>query len=395
MSASAGEPASPVAAATHPNPYPYYARLVAERPLYRDEGLGLWVASGASEVAEILASDACHVRPPAERVPRSLGDSSTAHIFRRLVRMNDDERHCPLKRAIVATLDGIEHCAASDAAQQRAAALGASLLANGDYAGLTHFIFALPVQTTAALLGVPEAQLAAVTECVEGFVDGISPLATPADLEKGGRAASRLLESFADMLTAQRASNSNTLLNVLAREARAAGRGLDDLIIANGIGLLSQTYEATAGLIGNTLLALSRGPAVLAAARTAPALVAGLVHHVLRADPPTQSTRRFVTHDIGIAGQPLRAGDAVLVMLAAAGRDPVINAHPDDFDPNDDALPLANFGAGRHACPASELAPLIAAAAVNYLLASAVRLDDLHRHCRYRRSNHLRMPLFG
>jgi len=42
------QPSTPIAAVTHANPYPYYATLVAERPLYRDDALGLWVATSAS-----------------------------------------------------------------------------------------------------------------------------------------------------------------------------------------------------------------------------------------------------------------------------------------------------------------------------------------------------------
>ncbi len=40
-------PADPIAAVIHPDPYPYYADLVARRPLYRDAALGLWVAASA------------------------------------------------------------------------------------------------------------------------------------------------------------------------------------------------------------------------------------------------------------------------------------------------------------------------------------------------------------
>jgi len=38
-------PSTPLAAVTHADPYPYYASLVAQRPFYRDDALGLWVAS--------------------------------------------------------------------------------------------------------------------------------------------------------------------------------------------------------------------------------------------------------------------------------------------------------------------------------------------------------------
>ena len=67
-------PQDPIAAVTHPDPYPYYADLVARRPLYRDDALQLWVASSAAAVTAVLASDLCRVRPPAEPVPgRSSG----------------------------------------------------------------------------------------------------------------------------------------------------------------------------------------------------------------------------------------------------------------------------------------------------------------------------------
>ena len=36
-----GPSPDPVTAVTHPDPYPYYAGLVSERPLYRDDALGV------------------------------------------------------------------------------------------------------------------------------------------------------------------------------------------------------------------------------------------------------------------------------------------------------------------------------------------------------------------
>src|ERR1700719_3804800 len=63
-------PRDPIAAVTHPDPYPYYADLVAYKPIYHDETLGLWVASSANAVSAVLASEICRVRPLAEPVPR-------------------------------------------------------------------------------------------------------------------------------------------------------------------------------------------------------------------------------------------------------------------------------------------------------------------------------------
>jgi hypothetical protein len=65
-------PPDPIAAVTHPDPYPFYADLAVRRPLYRDEALWLWVASSAAVVTAVLTSDLCRVRPPAEPVPAAL-----------------------------------------------------------------------------------------------------------------------------------------------------------------------------------------------------------------------------------------------------------------------------------------------------------------------------------
>ena len=42
-------PRDPVAAATHPDPYPYYRELITRRPLYHDDTLGLWERDTADD----------------------------------------------------------------------------------------------------------------------------------------------------------------------------------------------------------------------------------------------------------------------------------------------------------------------------------------------------------
>src|SRR5260221_9008607 len=100
-------PRDPIAAVTHLDPYPYYAELVARRPLYFDAALGLWVASSANTVAAILTSARCLVRPPTEPVPEALRGSPAGKIFGHIVRFNDGASHCPLKRAVSAALTEI------------------------------------------------------------------------------------------------------------------------------------------------------------------------------------------------------------------------------------------------------------------------------------------------
>ena len=157
--------------------------------MYRDERLGLWVASSAAAVMDVLGSELCHVRPPTEPVPRALIGTPAGEIFRQLVRMNDGENHCPFKNAIVATIDGIDMTALSRVASERAAALAETLSPHRSPAGLTRFLFAVPVETIATLLGVPSTELASTVEHVAAFVSAISPIAEAAEIVRGNEAA--------------------------------------------------------------------------------------------------------------------------------------------------------------------------------------------------------------
>jgi cytochrome P450 len=388
------EPADPIAAVVHPDPYPYYARLAAERPLYRDTRLQLWVASGASVVAQVLASELCHVRPAIEPVPHVLGNTAAATIFGRLVRMNDgiEQRRC--KQALTAALASLEREAIVAAARRSALDTSGELRAQPNPAALTRFMLALPVRTVATLLGVPAERIDAVAEWAAAFASSITATASAADIEHGATAAAALLEQFQPLLMTQRSQPSGALLGTLARTAASADIGTDEVIVANGIGLMSQSYEATAGLIGNTLLALARQPDLDAAVRRTPALLATLIQRVLHLDPPTQSTRRFVVRDGKVADQHLQAGDTILVMLAAAARDSGLLPAPGDLALEDWSRAPGNFGAGRHACPAGGMAALIAETAIAHLLELGLELRELTASHRYRTSNHLRVPLF-
>jgi cytochrome P450 len=346
------QPTDPIAAATHADPYPYYVAL-AERGLHRDPSLGLWIAASAADVTAVLSSSACRVRPVAEPVPANLLGSPAAAIFRHLVRMNDGAGHCPFKQAVAATLGSLDLAAVAAQAAQCAARLTTD--------NVSDFAFRLPAHTIAALLGASPTAWNDIADWTGAFVRCVTG-GTSEEIERGKLAAARLFELFA-------AAPADGLLARLGREAAQLGRAAPEVVLANGIGFLSQAYEATAGLIGNSLVALNRG---------ATGTPAEIVRWVERFDPPVHNTRRFVAEDTTIGGVQLSAGETILVVLAAASRDP---GESRSF----------TFGRGVHACPGDAIALTIAAAGVARLLDAGVSIG---RGFSYRRSANTRIPLF-
>lgn len=362
-----------IAAVTDPDPYPYYAELVARRPVHRDEALGLWVTASAEAVTAVLTSEACRVRPPAEPVPRALVGSPAGDIFGHLVRMNDGATHMRLKPGVAARVSSIDPARVIEQATRWAHQLAEELDPAARPERLAEFAFHLPVYAVAGVLGVAPDALPQAAAWTGEFVGCLAPGATSEQLERGKAAAGHLAALMAALLRRD---------------------GLDALV-ANTVGYLSQAYEATAGLIGNTLLALARQRDVRERARTEPDLLPWVVREVARHDSPVQNTRRFLAEDGVVAGQSMAAGDTVLVVLAAANRDPAANPDPERFDPLRRDRRIFTFGLGAHACPGEAMATAIAQAGVARLLAAGVDPERLAGGVTYRPSVNTRIPLFA
>src|SRR5262245_40774716 len=148
-------PRDPIAAVTHSDPYDYYEKLVAQKPLYYDDDLKLWVASSAGAVTAVLTNEHCRARPATEPVPKPLLGSAAAEIFRSLVRMNDGAGHKSLKTVVSSTLASIDAVELARLSYEWAQFLLGECGSKITNECLTHIAFHLPVYAIGSLLGVP------------------------------------------------------------------------------------------------------------------------------------------------------------------------------------------------------------------------------------------------
>jgi cytochrome P450 len=376
-------PANAIAAASHLDPYPYYRQLLDGPALVYDAGLRLWIASRMAVIEEVMANPHCVVRPPAEPVPAALAGTSAGAVFARLMRMNDGAAHATPKQVIGDALAAVDLAAVAERCAQLAATQVHGL---PDAAALNGAILDLPTYVVADLLGAAETELAQMAQWVAHFVRCLAPQPTTQQLADAGSAAHTLTARLA------RPPRPGSLADAVFRRAARAGWSDMEAIVANLAGLLSQTHEASAALIGNSLVALLTQPPLLAQVRAEPQRAAAMVREVARYDPPVQNTRRFVAQATSVAGVALEPGAAILLLLAAAGRDERVHPQAGVFSLERAERQLSGFGHGRHACPGRELAFAIAEGAVRCL--AALPLDAAELGWTYAPSANVRLPRF-
>jgi cytochrome P450 len=383
-------PADPLQAVTHPNPYPYYAALRQCAPLIRDEATHLLIAARAHVVGAVLDDERLTVRPANEPVPRAIVGQPAGDVFGRLARMTEGDSHRVARQALIAGLSSVDADAVFRSARDLATAF-IERFDTRDAALLDVLAFALPVRVVAQLAGLPADNTLEAT--VRQFVACLSPASSAEALHNAHHAARRLQHAL-HVLTQDRAGMS-PLVERIVSGGLPCGDELPNALVANLLGLFSQTFDATAGLIGNSVVTLAQHHDIGARLRTAPPPeVQAFVREVARFDPPVHNTRRFARERIDLEGVTLQAGDTVLVVLAAASRDEAVYKDADRFILDRPPAPLMGFGSGRHACPGETIARSIAAGVVAALGASGYDFERPSLRWTYRPSLNGRIPTF-
>jgi cytochrome P450 len=145
--------------------------------------------------------------------------------------------------------------------------------------------------------------------------------------------------------------------------------------------LLSAGGESTTSLIGNAVRMLAEDQDMQQRLRERPHDVDVFVEEALRLESPFRQMMRSVPHDTTLGGVDIAAGSTVLLLFAAANRDPAQYQHPDvvDLERGSPRHHLA-FGHGIHYCVGAALARIEARAVLKTVLAQTrhFALDRQH-----------------
>lgn len=152
------------------------------------------------------------------------------------------------------------------------------------------------------------------------------------------------------------------------RGAAEDGTISPDEAIATWVLLVIAGHETTANLIGNAVYLLLRHPDQLDMVCQSPSLIPTAIEETLRYESPVPMGMRVATVDLDVAGTRVPEGMAVIVLLAAANRDPDVFTSPSDFNIVRNTAGHLAFGHGSHFCIGAQLARLEAEIALRILL---------------------------
>ena len=346
--------------------YAVYRRILDEAPIHRSP-LGGWVLARYSDVQTVLRMPSMTTRAlmsaeEREAVLRAQDmweqwtSSDLPGFIDAVLLFRDPPEHTRL-RSLMGTVFTPK---AVDSLRPHIEELVAELLdqVDGEMEVIADLAFPLPALVICELLGIPaedREQLKAWSSAAARLLDPVMDAET---FHRADEALKAFREYFTGLIAERRRSPGDDLFSSLVH-AEEGGEGLtDEELITNGTFLFGAGHETTQNLIGNGLYALLRNPDEMQRLRDDPSLGKNAVEEFLRYDAPVQVTGRSATTPIQVGDVTVEAGERVVLLLAAANRDPARFDHPERLDiGRPDVRPLS-FGGGIHHCLGAALARL-------------------------------------
>ncbi|MFE7569522.1 cytochrome P450 [Streptomyces sp. NPDC057539] len=365
------------------DPYPVYAWLREHAPVHRTalpSGVEAWLVTRYVDARQALAdarlskNPAHHAEPAHAKGKTGIPGERKAELMTHLLNI-DPPDHTRLRRLVSKAFTPRRVAEFAPRVQELTDRLIDGFAAKGEADLIHDFAFPLPIYAICDLLGVPR-------EDQDDFRDWAGMMIRHAGGPRGGvgRSVKKMRGYLADLIHRKRADPGDDLISGLIRAGDHGEHLTENEAAAMAFIILFAGFETTVNLIGNGMFALLRHPeqrALLQRSLRAgeTELLATGVEELLRYDGPVElATWRYATEPLTLGGQLIAAGDPVLVVLAAADRDPERFTDPDTLDLSRRDNQHLGYGHGIHYCLGAPLARVEGQTALATLL---TRLPDV------------------
>lgn len=332
-------------AATVADPFPVWARLREEAPVYWLEREQVWVVSRSADVERIMLD-----WQNFSSAKGNIVHEDPARIGRTLT-TNDPPRHDKLRRLIgrgYTPKRVLEH---DDRIRQLLERL-IERLPGPDFDFITDLAGPLAGGVVGSLIGIPEDELDRLQMLIDEAVQVDDDDPNDAGLHA-------VFEFVLGIVRDRRANPRDDMISDFCA-ADDEGVGMSDLDIAVTCGsILGAGFTSTAHQMGNILHALFMFPDQRRLVQNDLSCVPAMIEEGLRYDVSTFCFARQTTTEVEVAGVVIPADQRLMVLLSSANRDPARFSNPDQFD-FERPFPIRHmaFNIGVHHCMGSSLARL-------------------------------------
>ncbi len=370
------------------NPYKALSEVQARGRVLRSWAYQGWLVTGFEEVQQLMRSenmsnDLRSSKFMVRLVKSAVGSGRVPTIDNPSMLNQDPPDHTRLRRLVN---EGFTHKFVQSL-EPRIEAICTKLL---DDVGSREFDVVqalakpLPAIVIAEMLGVPERDYEQFQRCSADLL-AITRFDSPELMRRAGVATEEMDDYFAGLAQEKRDNPGDDLISELVRLESEEDRLTLPELYSLCILILVAGHETTTRLIGTGLMLLLKHPAQLAVLREDLSLLPNAIEEMLRYEPPLQFTPRLVKKSFDFKGHQLQTGQATLLSIAAANRDPLANDDPHTFNILREEVRHVTFGYGPHLCLGMSLARLEARVVFSALLERFETMSWMDREPDWRR----------
>ena len=333
------------------NPHDVWAWMRANEPVYRDEKNKLWGITRHADVMDVERRSSVFSSEGVYRAVLSPGESNMI--------AQDDPRHRQQRMLVQPQLTHAGVATRTAEVEALVAELVAEAVAQGEFDVVELIAGQLPARMTARLLGFPEEMWPEVKSWSERLMRTDMRDRDPAIMDEFIDANREFLGAMMPIMQEVTACPRNDFMSIWAH-AEIDGQKLPPEAIFHEVGLfIAGGAETTRTAISHGLRAFVDHPEQWEELAAKPELINSAVEEVLRWVTPLNNFFRMALTDDVVGGQPIAAGDRIIMLYPSANRDEAVFENPFQFDIHRNPNPHLSFGFGTHLCIGANLARLV------------------------------------
>lgn len=360
--------------ATQDDPYPIYARMRDEAPLYYNEEQDFWVMSRHADLHKAFRTDGTFSNKMGVSLDPSAWNEN-AHLVTSFLGQDPPEQ-TRLRKLVSRGFTPKRVADLEPRITEISARYLDAAVESDEFDWIGAFAGKFPMDVISEMLGVPEEDRDEVRHYADLLVireDGLRDV-PPAGFE----AAGWLFNYYARLIADRKANPSDDLVTALI-SAEDEGQAMTDQELTAFLFLMVVAgNETTTKLLGNAVANISQHPDQREAVFADPSLIDPWIEETLRYEASSQLLARLTIKDFTIGGVTCPAGSKLMFNIGAANHDHDVFENAEEFDIRRDKAELSKhiaFGGGRHFCLGANLARLEARIALEQLVARCSSIE--------------------